>query len=98
MEVQARVFRTMGLSDEDAHSKFGFLLEALAMGAPPHGGFALGLDRFLALMAGEPHIRQVIAFPKISSGSDPLTGAPTPMPDDVLAEVGIRVLPSNESP
>jgi aspartyl-tRNA synthetase len=98
VEVQERVFRTMGLADDDAHSKFGFLLEALAMGAPPHGGFALGLDRFLALIAGEPDIRQVIAFPKISSGSDPLTGAPTAMPQDVLAEVGIRALPSNESP
>jgi aspartyl-tRNA synthetase len=95
--VQERVFRTMGLSDEEAHSKFGFLLEALAMGAPPHGGFAMGLDRFLALMAGEPDIRQVIAFPKVSSGSDPLTGAPTSMPDEVLSELGVRVLPSNES-
>jgi aspartyl-tRNA synthetase len=98
VEVQERVFRTMGLSDEDAQSKFGFLLEALAMGAPPHGGFAMGLDRFLALMADEPDIRQVIAFPKVSSGSDPLTGAPTPMPDEVLAELGVRALPSNESP
>jgi aspartyl-tRNA synthetase len=98
VEVQERVFRTMGIADEEAQSKFGFLLEALAMGAPPHGGFALGLDRFLALIAGEPDIRQVIAFPKVSSGSDPLTGAPTPMPQEVLAEVGIRALPSNESP
>jgi aspartyl-tRNA synthetase len=93
VEVQQRVFRTMGLSDEDAHSKFGFLLDALAMGAPPHGGFAMGLDRFLALMAGEPDIRQVTAFPKVASGSDPLTGAPTPMPAEVLAEQGIRTLP-----
>jgi aspartyl-tRNA synthetase len=60
------------------------------MGAPPHGGFAMGIDRFVALMAGEPDIRQVIAFPKVSSGSDPLTGAPTPMPDAVLRELGIR--------
>ncbi len=60
-----------------SESKFGFLLEALAMGAPPHGGFAMGIDRFVALLAGEPDIRQVIAFPKVSSGSDPLTGAPT---------------------
>jgi aspartyl-tRNA synthetase len=93
VDVQQRVFRTMGLSDEDAHSKFGFLLDALAMGAPPHGGFAMGLDRFLALMAGEPDIRQVTAFPKVASGSDPLTGAPTPMPAEVLAEQGIRTLP-----
>jgi aspartyl-tRNA synthetase len=93
VDVQQRVFRTMGISEEDARSKFGFLLDALAMGAPPHGGFAMGLDRFLALMAGEPDIRQVIAFPKIASGSDPLTGAPTPMPGDVLAEQGIETLP-----
>ena len=93
VEVQRRVFRTMGLSEKDADAKFGFLLEALAMGAPPHGGFAMGLERFLALMAGEPDIRQVVAFPKVASGSDPLTGAPTPMPPDVLAEQGIQVLP-----
>jgi aspartyl-tRNA synthetase len=93
VEVQQRVFRTMGISEEEARSKFGFLLDALAMGAPPHGGFAMGLDRFLALMAGEPDIRQVIAFPKVASGSDPLTGAPTPMPPDVLAEQGIQSLP-----
>ena len=60
------------------------------MGAPPHGGFAMGIERFVAVMAGEPDIRQVIAFPKSASGSDPLTGAPTPMPDIVLRELGIR--------
>jgi len=92
VEVQERVFRTMGLDDEEAHSKFGFLLEALAMGAPPHGGFAMGIERFVALLAGEPDIRQVIAFPKVSSGSDPLTGAPTPIPDHVLRELGILAL------
>jgi aspartyl-tRNA synthetase len=93
VELQRRVFRTMGLSEEEAESKFGFLLEALAMGAPPHGGFAMGIERFVALMAHEPDIRQVIAFPKVSSGSDPLTGAPTPMPDETLAELGIKALP-----
>jgi aspartyl-tRNA synthetase len=97
VELQKKVFRTMGLSDEEAQSKFGFLLEALAMGAPPHGGFAMGIDRFLALMAGEPDIRQVIAFPKVSSGSDPLTGAPTPMPEAVLSELGIKALPQGSS-
>ena len=97
VELQQRVFRTMGLSEEEAHSKFGYLLEALAMGAPPHGGFAMGIERFIALLAGEPDIRQVIAFPKVSSGSDPLTGAPTPMPDDVLQELGIRALPQEDS-
>jgi aspartyl-tRNA synthetase len=95
--VQERVFRTMGLSDEEAQSKFGFLLEALAMGAPPHGGFAMGIDRFVARLAGEPDIRQVTAFPKVSSGSDPLTGAPTSMPAEVLAESGIAALPAKET-
>jgi aspartyl-tRNA synthetase len=90
--VQQRVFRTMGMGEEEAQSKFGFLLEALAMGAPPHGGFAMGIDRFVALMAAEPDIRQVIAFPKVSSGSDPLTGAPTPYPQESLRELGIKTL------
>jgi aspartyl-tRNA synthetase len=94
-DVQAAVFRTMGMSDEEANGKFGFLLEALEMGAPPHGGFAMGLERFVALMAGEPDIRQIVAFPKVSSGADPLTGAPTPMPAEVLRELGIEVLPTD---
>ena len=91
-EVQERVFGAMGLSKEEARAKFGWFLAALQMGAPPHGGFALGLDRFVALLAGEPNIRQVIAFPKVSSGADPLTGAPSAIPADVLGELGIRVL------
>jgi aspartyl-tRNA synthetase len=90
-EAQRAVFRVMGMSEEEQQSKFGFLLEALRMGAPPHGGFAMGIDRFIALLAGEPDIRQVIAFPKVSSGSDPLTGAPTPYPDEALRELGIRL-------
>jgi aspartyl-tRNA synthetase len=97
VELQQRVFRTIGLTEEEADSKFGYLLEALAMGAPPHGGFAMGIERFIAQMAGEPDIRQVLAFPKISSGSDPLTGAPTPMPESVLRELGIRALPQEDS-
>jgi aspartyl-tRNA synthetase len=92
VELQERVFRTMGLDDDEAHSKFGFLLEALAMGAPPHGGFAMGIERFVAQLAGEPDIRQVVAFPKVSSGADPLTGAPTPMPNEVLRELGITAI------
>jgi aspartyl-tRNA synthetase len=91
--MQQKVFRTMGMSEEEAQSKFGFLLAALEMGPPPHGGFAMGIDRFIARMAGEPDIRQVIAFPKIASGSDPLTGAPTAYPADVLKELGIAALP-----
>ncbi|MGZ8716859.1 MAG: aspartate--tRNA ligase [Gaiellaceae bacterium] len=89
-EGQEAVFRTMGLGEEEQREKFGFLLDALRMGAPPHGGFAMGIERFVALLAGEPDIRQVIAFPKVASGSDPLTGAPTPMPDTVLRDLGIR--------
>jgi aspartyl-tRNA synthetase len=80
----------MGMGEGEQKAKFGFLLDALKLGAPPHGGFAAGIDRVVALMAGEPDIRQVIAFPKVASGSDPLTGAPTPMPDSVLKELGIR--------
>jgi aspartyl-tRNA synthetase len=95
--LQERVFRTMGLGDEEAQSKFGFLLEALAMGAPPHGGFAMGIERFVAQLAGEPDIRQVVAFPKVSSGADPLTGAPTPMPNEVLRELGIQALAPKDS-
>jgi aspartyl-tRNA synthetase len=97
VDVQQRVFRTMGLGETEQQSKFGFLLEALGMGPPPHGGFAMGIERFVALMAGEPDIRQVIAFPKVASGSDPLTGAPTPMPDEVLRESGIKALPQENS-
>ncbi|HZP73297.1 MAG TPA: aspartate--tRNA ligase [Gaiellaceae bacterium] len=95
-DVQQRVFRTMGMSEEESRSKFGFLLDALAMGAPPHGGFAMGIERFVALLAGEPDIRQIVAFPKVSSGFDPLTGAPTAMPADVLADSGIAALPQPE--
>jgi aspartyl-tRNA synthetase len=97
VELQQKVFRTMGLSTDEANSKFGFLLEALAMGAPPHGGFAMGIDRFVARMAGESDIRQVTAFPKVASGSDPLTGAPTPMPEGVLKELGIAALAQEDS-
>jgi aspartyl-tRNA synthetase len=91
-DVQQAVFRVMGMDEEEQQAKFGFLLDALRMGAPPHGGFAMGIERFVALMAGEPDIRQVIAFPKVSSGGDPLTGAPTPMPDSVLKELGIATI------
>jgi aspartyl-tRNA synthetase len=96
--VQARVFRALGLSDEEAELKFGFLLEALRMGAPPHGGFAMGIERFIALMAGEPNIREIVGFPKVSSGADPLTGAPTPMPEQTLRELGIRALEREVTP
>jgi aspartyl-tRNA synthetase len=90
-DVQRRIFRALGLSDEEAEEKFGFLLDALRMGAPPHGGFAMGIERFVALMAGEPNIREIVGFPKVASGADPLTGAPTPMPDATLAELGLQL-------
>jgi aspartyl-tRNA synthetase len=96
-EVQQSVFRAMGIPEEEQRSKFGYLLDALAMGAPPHGGFAMGIDRFIARMAGEPDIRQVIAFPKVASGADPLTGGPTPMPDSVLKELGIRSIVDSQA-
>jgi aspartyl-tRNA synthetase len=90
-EIQQRIFRAMGMTDEEAQAKFGWFLEALRMGAPPHGGFALGIERFVALLAGESNIREVIAFPKTASGSDPLTGAPAPATKERLDELGIRV-------
>jgi aspartyl-tRNA synthetase len=90
-EIQERVFRAMGMTDEEARAKFGWFLDALRMGAPPHGGFALGIERFLALLAGESNIREVIAFPKTASGSDPLTGAPAPTTKERLDELGISL-------
>jgi aspartyl-tRNA synthetase len=90
-EVQARVFEAIGMSDEEARAKFGWFLEALQLGAPPHGGFALGIERFVALLAGESNIREVIAFPKTASGSDPLTGAPAPTTRERLDELGISL-------
>jgi aspartyl-tRNA synthetase len=90
-EIQKRIFRAMGMTDEEAQAKFGWFLEALRMGAPPHGGFALGIERFVALLAGESNIREVIAFPKTASGSDPLTGAPAPATKERLDELGISV-------
>jgi aspartyl-tRNA synthetase len=90
-EVQERVFRAMGMTDEEAQAKFGWFLEALQMGAPPHGGFALGIERFVALFAGEANIREIIPFPKTASGSDPLTGAPAPTTQERLSELGIKL-------
>jgi aspartyl-tRNA synthetase len=94
--VQERVFRVLGIEEEEAQQRFGFLLEVMRMGAPPHGGFGFGVDRFLALLAGEPNIREVIAFPKAASGSEPMTGAPTSLPEAQLRELGIRVVEEND--
>ena len=92
-EVQKAVFNVIGLSKEEAESKFGFLLEAFNYGPPPHGGIALGLDRLCALLAGAESIREVIAFPKTASGGDPLTGAPTPITEAQRKESGVDFKP-----
>ena len=90
-ELQMRVFRLMGMSDEEAREKFGFLLEALSFGAPPHGGIALGLDRLVMILCGAHSIRDVIAFPKTSSGADPMTAAPDVVSAKQLKDVHLRV-------
>ena len=92
-DMQQRVFKTIGLTDEEAQEKFGFLLEAFQYGPPPHGGIAFGLDRICALLAGADSIREVIAFPKTSSGGDPLTSAPTPITAVQRKEAGVDVKP-----
>ena len=93
--MQARVFKTIGLSQAEAESKFGFLLEAFNYGPPPHGGIALGLDRLCALLAGAESIREVIAFPKTASGGDPLTGAPTPITPAQRKEAAVDFVPES---
>lgn len=92
-ELQRRVFNQLGISDEEADRRFGFFLQPFKYGAPPHGGFAFGIDRLAAILAGEENIREVIAFPKTQSGSDPMTNAPTPIESSHLAELGLRLLP-----
>jgi aspartyl-tRNA synthetase len=92
-EMQQRVFDVIGLTRDEAESKFGFLLEAFKFGPPPHGGIAFGLDRLAATLAGTDAIREVMAFPKASSGGDPLTGAPTPVTEQQRKEAGIDVKP-----
>src|SRR5262249_14923407 len=91
-EIQAKVFDLLKLSPEEQRVKFGFLLDALAMGAPPHGGIALGIDRMTMVLAGEPNLRDVIAFPKNQAGVDPMSGAPSEVTNEQLAELGIRIV------
>nr|WP_216630019.1 aspartate--tRNA ligase [Brevibacterium renqingii] len=95
-EVQERVFKIMGISEEEAAEKFGFLLEAFKFGAPPHGGIAFGWDRIVSLLAGVDSIREVIAFPKSGGGFDPLTQAPAPITDAQRAEAGVDFEPEDD--
>ncbi|HEX6619156.1 MAG TPA: amino acid--tRNA ligase-related protein, partial [Solirubrobacteraceae bacterium] len=95
-DVQRKVLELLGMSAEEAQARFGFLLDALRYGAPPHGGIAMGFDRIVALLAGlgtlrEVNIREVITFPKTATGADPLTGAPAPVDPRQLRELGLRV-------
>jgi aspartyl-tRNA synthetase len=91
-DVQQQVFQALGISEQEADARFGFLLNAMRYGAPPHGGIALGLDRIVAILGGRDSIRDVIAFPKTASGADPLTGAPASVDGGQLAELGIRTV------
>ncbi|MGH9215353.1 MAG: aspartate--tRNA ligase, partial [Acidimicrobiales bacterium] len=92
-DVQRTIFAVLGISEDQAQERFGFLLDAFRYGAPPHAGFAIGVDRLVALLVGEENIREVIAFPKTQSGADPLTRAPTRIDARHLAELGLRTLP-----
>jgi aspartyl-tRNA synthetase len=94
-DIQRRVFDALGITAEEAEARFGFLLGAFRYGAPPHGGFGMGVDRLVALLAGEGNIREVIAFPKTQSGTDPMTGAPKPVADTVLRDLGLRLAPKS---
>ena len=94
-EIQSKVFALLGLAEEEQRSKFGFLLDALAMGAPPMGGIALGIDRMTMVLAGEDNLRDVIAFPKNQAGVDPMSGAPSEITDEQLEELAIRLAPAD---
>lgn len=91
--VQAKVFEVMDISAEDAESRFGWFLEALRYGTPPHAGFAIGIDRFVSILRDEPNIREIIPFPKTQTGADPLTGSPSKVDELQLAELGVDIRP-----
>ena len=93
---QAKVFEILQLTPEQQQERFGFLLEALSMGAPPHGGIAFGIDRMVMVLAREPNLRDTVAFPKNQAGFDPMSGAPSEVPQEQLEELGIRVLVPND--
>ena len=92
-DMQQRIFSLLGIDAEDAQERFGFLLDAFRFGAPPHAGFAVGIDRLAAILAGEENIREVIAFPKTQSGVDPLTNAPSPIDASQLKDLGLKLPP-----
>ncbi|MGZ6733929.1 MAG: amino acid--tRNA ligase-related protein, partial [Nocardioides sp.] len=96
-DIQKRVFNVMGISDEEAQEKFGFLLDAFKFGAPPHGGIALGMDRVLQHLTKTDSIREVIAFPKSGGGFDPLTAAPAPITPEQRKEAGVDSKPEVKS-
>ena len=95
-ELQAKVFEILQLTPEQQQERFGFLLEALRMGSPPHGGIAFGIDRMVMVLAREPNLRDTVAFPKNQAGFDPMSGAPSEVPQEQLAELGIRVVTPND--
>jgi aspartyl-tRNA synthetase len=95
-DVQRAVFDALGILPADAEARFGFLLSAFRYGAPPHGGFAVGVDRLTAVLAGEENLREVIAYPKTQSGTDPMTGAPKALAPSVLRDLGLRIAPPGD--
>jgi aspartyl-tRNA synthetase len=96
-EVQGKVFEVMGISAQDAETRFGWFLEALRYGTPPHAGFAIGIDRFVSILRDEPNIREIIPFPKTQTGADPLTGSPSRVDEEQLFELGIDIRPETRA-